>query len=67
MIETIYTKLPFEKINYLNRPEFHQKEEKRLKLRIPAPTQGGWGSHGFIESRLTIGWNPGYDFGLPGL
>ena len=30
MIETIYTELPFEKITYLNRPEFH-KEEKEFK------------------------------------
>ena len=30
MIETIYIELPFEKITYLNRPEFH-KEEKEFK------------------------------------
>ena len=30
MIETIYTELPFEKIAYLDRPEFH-KEEKEFK------------------------------------
>ena len=30
MIETIYTALPFEKIAYLDRPEFH-KEEKEFK------------------------------------
>jgi len=30
MIETIYTELPFEKITYLDRPEFH-KEEKEFK------------------------------------
>ena len=30
MIETIYTKLPFEKIDYLDRPEFHS-EEKEFK------------------------------------
>ena len=30
MIETIYTELPFEKIDYLDRPEFH-REEKEFK------------------------------------
>ena len=30
MIETIYTELPFEKIAYLDRPEFH-KDEKEFK------------------------------------
>jgi hypothetical protein len=30
MIETIYTELPFEKITYLDRPEFH-REEKEFK------------------------------------
>ena len=30
MIETIYTELPFEKIDYLDRPEFH-KDEKEFK------------------------------------
>ena len=30
MIETIYIELPFEKITYLDRPEFH-KEEKEFK------------------------------------
>ena len=30
MIETIYIELPFEKIDYLDRPEFH-KEEKEFK------------------------------------
>ena len=28
MIKTIYTELPFEKITYLDRPEFHEKEKK---------------------------------------
>ena len=28
MIKTIYTELPFEKINYLARPEFHEKEKE---------------------------------------
>ena len=30
MVETVYIKLPFEKITYLDRPEFH-KEEKEFK------------------------------------
>ena len=30
MIETIYTKLPFEKIDYMDRPEFH-RDEKEFK------------------------------------
>ena len=30
MIETVYIELPFEKIAYLDRPEFH-KEEKEIK------------------------------------
>ena len=28
MIKTIYTELPFEKIDYLDRPEFHEEEKK---------------------------------------
>jgi len=35
MIETIYTEIPFEKITYLNRPEFH-KEEKNFKEALTA-------------------------------
>ena len=35
MIETIYTELPFEKITYLDRPEFH-KEEKEFKDALTA-------------------------------
>ena len=35
MIETIYTELPFEKIAYLDRPEFH-KEEKEFKDALTA-------------------------------
>ena len=31
MIETIYTELPFEKITYLNRPEFHTNEKEFKK------------------------------------
>ena len=30
MIETIYTELPFEKIDYMDRPEFH-RDEKEFK------------------------------------
>ena len=28
MIETVYIELPFEKITYLDRPEFHEEEKK---------------------------------------
>ena len=35
MIETIYTELPFDKITYLDRPEFH-KEEKEFKDALTA-------------------------------
>ena len=35
MIETIYIELPFEKITYLDRPEFH-KEEKEFKKALTA-------------------------------
>ena len=31
MIKTIYTELPFEKIDYLDRPEFYQEGEKKFK------------------------------------
>ena len=31
MIETIYTELPFEKIEYLDRKEFHKQGEKEFK------------------------------------
>jgi hypothetical protein len=31
MIETIYTEIPFEKFEYLNRPEFHQEAGKEFK------------------------------------
>ena len=31
MIETIYIELPFEKIDYLDRPEFYQEGEKKFK------------------------------------
>ena len=35
MIETIYTELPFDKITYLDRPEFH-REEKEFKKALTA-------------------------------
>ena len=35
MIETVYIELPFEKITYLDRPEFH-KEEKEFKDALTA-------------------------------
>ena len=35
MIETIYIELPFDKITYLDRPEFH-KEEKEFKEALTA-------------------------------
>ena len=35
MIETVYIELPFEKITYLDRPEFH-KEEKEFKKTLTA-------------------------------
>jgi len=28
MIETVYIELPFEKITYLDRPEFHNEEKE---------------------------------------
>ena len=31
MIETVYIELPFEKITYLDRPEFHKEDEKDFK------------------------------------
>ena len=31
MIETIYIELPFEKITYLDRPEFHKEGERNFK------------------------------------
>ena len=31
MIETIYTELPFEQIDYLDRPEFYQEGDKKFK------------------------------------
>ena len=35
MIETVYTELPFEKITYQDRPEFH-KDEKEFKDALTA-------------------------------
>ena len=35
MIETVYIELPFERITYLDRPEFH-KEEKEFKKALTA-------------------------------
>ena len=35
MIETIYTELPLEKIDYLDRPEFH-RDEKEFKKSVNA-------------------------------
>ena len=32
MIETVYIELPFEKITYLNRPEFHKEEKEFINL-----------------------------------
>ncbi len=34
MIETVYTELPFEKIDYLDRPEFHRDEKEFKKALI---------------------------------
>ena len=36
MIETVYIELPFEKITYLDRPEFHQKGERDFKEALTA-------------------------------
>jgi len=42
MIETVYIELPFEKITYLDRPEFHQEGERDFKeaLTISMKTYG---------------------------
>ena len=41
MIETVYIELPFEKITYLNRPEFHtQEKEFKEALTISMKTYG---------------------------
>jgi len=36
MIETVYIELPFERITYLDRPEFHQKGERDFKDALTA-------------------------------
>jgi len=41
MIETIYTEIPFEKIDYLDRPEFHKNEKKFKKALIQSMTKYG--------------------------
>ena len=41
MIETVYIELPFEKITYLDRPEFH-KEEKEFKKSVDAINGNLW-------------------------
>ena len=41
MIETIYTKLPFDKISYLDRPEFHSNEKEFKKALIASMTKYG--------------------------
>ena len=41
MIETVYIEMPFEKITYLNRPEFHtQEKEFKKDLTISMKTYG---------------------------
>ena len=39
MIETIYTELPFEQIDYLDRPEFYQEGEKEFKAALTQSMQ----------------------------
>ena len=41
MIETIYTELPFEKIDYLDRPEFHRDEKEFTKALTHSMTNYG--------------------------
>tara|TARA_Y100000310_G_scaffold163718_1_gene163529 strand:- start:343 stop:771 length:429 start_codon:yes stop_codon:yes gene_type:complete len=41
MIETIYTELPFEKITYLDRPEFHRDEKEFKKALTISMTKYG--------------------------
>ena len=41
MIETIYTELPFEKIDYLDRPEFHKDEKEFKKALTESMTKYG--------------------------
>ena len=41
MIETIYTELPFDKITYLDRPEFHREEKEFKKALTQSMTKYG--------------------------
>ena len=41
MIETIYIELPFEKIDYMDRPEFHNEEEEFKKALTISMTKYG--------------------------
>ena len=41
MIETIYTELPFDKITYLDRPEFHKEEKEFKKALTRSMTKSG--------------------------
>ena len=41
MIETIYTELPFDKITYLDRPEFHKEEIEFKKALTQSMTKSG--------------------------
>ena len=41
MIETIYIELPFEKITYLDRPEFHNEEKEFKEALIQSMTKYG--------------------------
>ena len=41
MIETIYIELPFEKITYLDRPEFHRDEQEFKKALTESMTKYG--------------------------
>ena len=41
MIETIYTELPFDKITYLDRPEFHREEKEFKKALTQSMTKSG--------------------------
>ena len=41
MIETVYIELPFEKITYLDRPEFHKEEKEFKKALTQSMTKSG--------------------------
>ena len=45
MIQTIYKKLPFEKISYLNRPEFLKEQEQSFREALTA----SMAKHGFKD------------------